>query len=85
MTTTPQNPQPPAGTTAQAPEPAADRQSWVVPVVVIAVMVVLIACAFGAFLVHAYPVLKEPIGMALGIATFAGLVVSTTMLLNRRR
>ncbi|MEV5864349.1 hypothetical protein AB0L83_32095 [Streptomyces sp. NPDC052071] len=53
--------------------------------VVIAVMVVLIACAFGAFLVHAYPALKEPIGMALGIATFAGLVVSTTMLLNRRR
>ncbi|WP_432106212.1 hypothetical protein [Streptomyces sp. bgisy091] len=85
MTTAQQNQQPPGGTPAPAPEPADERQPWVVPMVVIASAVVLMACAFGAFLVHAYPVLKEPVGTALGIATFAGLVVSTTMLLIRRR
>ncbi|MER5556185.1 hypothetical protein ABT001_31715 [Streptomyces sp. NPDC002793] len=84
MTTAPQNPQPPGGTPVPAPE-RAERQSWVAPMVVIALAVVLMACAFGAFLVHAYPVLKEPVGTALGIATFAGLVVSTTVLLIRRR
>ncbi|WP_331734824.1 hypothetical protein [Streptomyces sp. NBC_00887] len=84
MTTAPQNPQPPAGTPAPVAEPTGDRQPWVVPVVVIAVVVALMACVFGAFLVHAYPVLKEPIGTALGIATLAGLVVSTTVVLIRR-
>ncbi|WP_329043522.1 hypothetical protein OHT61_32355 (plasmid) [Streptomyces sp. NBC_00178] len=85
MTITPPNPQPPASLPVPMPEPAEGRQPWVVPVVVIALTVVLMACTFGAFLVHAYPVLKEPIGTALGIATFAGLVVSTTVILIRRR
>ncbi|MFF7328390.1 hypothetical protein OG795_33830 (plasmid) [[Kitasatospora] papulosa] len=62
-----------------------ERAAWVLPVSVIGVVVVLLACAFGAFLIHAYPVLKEPLSMAVGIATLAGLVVSTVVLLHRRR
>jgi hypothetical protein len=43
------------------------------------------ACAFGAFLVYAYPVLREPLTMALSIATLAGLLVATVVLLHRGR
>ncbi|MFJ2101511.1 MULTISPECIES: hypothetical protein [unclassified Streptomyces] len=55
------------------------------PVTVIAVVVVLMACVFGAFLVHAYPTVKEPLTMALSIATLAGLLVATVVLLHRKR
>ncbi|MGW3660841.1 hypothetical protein ACWD6R_36635 [Streptomyces sp. NPDC005151] len=61
------------------------RAEWVLPVIVIGAVVVLMACAFGAFLVHAYPALKEPLTMALSIATLAGLLVATVVLLHRRR
>ncbi|MEU5234885.1 hypothetical protein AB0G82_37440 [Streptomyces anulatus] len=86
MTTTPNSPQPP-GAPAPAPDPPAtpDRAEWVLPVTVIAVVVVLMACVFGAFLVHAYPTLKEPLTMALSIATLAGLLVATVVLLHRKR
>ncbi|MET7499527.1 hypothetical protein ACIPPM_24295 [Streptomyces sp. NPDC090119] len=72
---------------APVPEPPSipDRAGWVVPVTVIGVVVALMACAFGAFLVHAYPVLKEPLTVALSIATLAGLIVTTVVSLNRRR
>ncbi|MET8936747.1 hypothetical protein ABZX28_07010 [Streptomyces rubiginosohelvolus] len=52
---------------------------------VIGVVVALMACAFGAFLVHAYPVLQEPLTVALSIASLAGLIVATVVSLNRRR
>ncbi|SCF87761.1 hypothetical protein [Streptomyces sp. Ncost-T10-10d] len=82
MTTVPNPTQP--GAPAPVPEPAVpDRAAWVLPVSVIGVVVVVMACAFGAFLVHAYPVLKEPLTVALGIATLAGLVVATVVSLNR--
>lgn len=85
MTTAP-NPTQPTVVSASVPEPAVpDRAGWVVPLIVIGVVVVLMACAFGAFLVHAYPVLKEPLTMALSIATLAGLLVTTVALLHRRR
>lgn len=91
MTTIP-NPQPqpqpqPHGASAPVPGPpaTADRAEWVLPVIVIGAVVVLMACAFGAFLVHAYPALKEPLTMALSIATLAGLLVATVVLLHRRR
>ncbi|MEU1436413.1 hypothetical protein ABZ438_20345 [Streptomyces sp. NPDC005786] len=48
------------------------------------VVVVLMACAFAAFLVHAYPALREPLTMAVSIATLAGLLVATVMLLHRQ-
>ncbi|WP_146057104.1 MULTISPECIES: hypothetical protein [unclassified Streptomyces] len=85
-TTTPNSPQPHL---APAPMPdtptVSDRAEWVLPVIVIGTVVVLMACAFGAFLVHAYPALKEPLTMALSIATLAGLLVATVVLLHRRR
>ncbi|MFI2780143.1 hypothetical protein [Streptomyces sp. ALB3] len=46
-------------------------------------VIVLMACAFGAFLLHAYPVLKEPLTMVLSIATPAGLIVTTVVLRTR--
>ncbi|WP_190175180.1 hypothetical protein [Streptomyces nitrosporeus] len=46
--------------------------------------VVLMACVFAAFLVYAYPVLKEPLSMAMGVMTLAGLVIATVVLLQRR-
>ncbi|MFE9912911.1 hypothetical protein [Streptomyces clavifer] len=82
--TTASTPTPPDSSSTPGPA-VADRAAWVVPVAVIGVVVVLLACAFGAFLIHAYPVLKEPLSMAMGIATLAGLVVSTVVLLHRRR
>ncbi|WUW26960.1 hypothetical protein OG521_39615 (plasmid) [Streptomyces sp. NBC_01463] len=83
MTTAPSPPQPDG---APAPGPAVpDREAWVLPVAVIGVVVVLMACAFAAFLVHAYPVLKEPLTMAVGIATLAGLLIATVVLLHRRQ
>lgn len=87
MATTTSNPIQPDGAPAPVPEPPTvpDREGWVVPVTVIGVVVALMACAFGAFLVHAYPVLKEPLTMALSIATLAGLLVTTVVLLHRRR
>lgn len=82
MTTVP-NPTPPA---ASAPAPAApDRAAWVLPVTVIGAVVTLMACAFGAVLVHMYPVLKEPLAMAVAIAMLAGTLITTVVLLYRRR
>jgi hypothetical protein len=49
---------------------------------VIGVVVGLMACAFGAFLIHAYPVLKEPMAMALSIAVLA---VTIAVAVVRRR
>lgn len=87
MATTTPNPPQSHGAPAPVPNPPTvpDRAEWVLPVIVIGVVVTLMACAFGAFIVHAYPVLKEPLTMALSIATLAGLLVATVMLLHRRR
>ncbi|MFE7533828.1 hypothetical protein ACFU67_06055 [Streptomyces rhizosphaericola] len=81
MATTPNSPEPHVAPTPTVP----DRTEWVLPVIVIGAVVVLMACAFGAFLIHAYPALKEPLTMALSIATLAGLLVATVVLLHRKR
>ncbi|QCW78577.1 hypothetical protein EF908_32000 [Streptomyces sp. WAC04770] len=86
MATTPNSPEPHVAPTPMPNTPTVpDRTEWVLPVIVIGAVVVLMACAFGAFLVHAYPALKEPLTMALSIATLAGLLVATVVLLHRRR
>ncbi|MFJ3465805.1 hypothetical protein [Achromobacter spanius] len=86
MTTTTPNPTQPDDVPGAVPGPptVSERAAWVLPVSVIGVVVVLMACAFGAVLVHAYPVFKEPLMMALSIATLAGLIVTTVVLLHRR-
>ncbi|MFJ5726477.1 hypothetical protein [Streptomyces sp. NPDC093149] len=41
-------------------------------------------CAFGAFLAHAYPALREPLAAAVGLATVLGMVTTLITALCRR-
>ncbi|MFD0622259.1 hypothetical protein ACFQ2K_04905 [Streptomyces sanglieri] len=50
----------------------------------IGVVVALTACAFGAFLAYAYPALREPLGVAAGIATVLGTVTALIVSMCRR-
>ncbi|MFB6507527.1 MULTISPECIES: hypothetical protein [unclassified Streptomyces] len=50
----------------------------------IGVVVALMACGFGAFLVYAYPALRDPLGAGLGILT-ALVAVAALVAPSRRR
>ncbi|MFD4764247.1 hypothetical protein ACFWOJ_37165 [Streptomyces sp. NPDC058439] len=68
------------------PAPAVPASVGWVPAAMtaIAVVVALMACGFGAFLAYAYPALREPLGVALGIATVLGMLAALTVSLCRR-
>ncbi|MFH8520621.1 hypothetical protein ACH4CE_37390 [Streptomyces gelaticus] len=44
----------------------------------------LTACAFGAFIAYACPALREPLGVAAGIATVLGMVTALIVSMCRR-
>ncbi|MFB6878034.1 hypothetical protein [Streptomyces sp. NPDC056323] len=50
----------------------------------IGVVVALTACEFVAFPAYAYPALREPLGVAAGIATALGMVTALIVSMCRR-
>lgn len=89
MTTTQNTPTVPTPATAPTPAPAVPAapapSGWVpAALTAIGIVVTLTACGFGAFLVYAYPAVREPLGTAIGIATVLGMVTALIISLRRR-
>ncbi|MFE2601061.1 hypothetical protein ACFXCZ_31990 [Streptomyces sp. NPDC059396] len=72
--TDPPAPGPPSGTQPPTPGPAPAGHSPAM--VLLAVLVVLLACAFPAYLAYEHPAVREPLGIAVGVLGALGAVYS---------
>ncbi|MGW6605214.1 hypothetical protein [Streptomyces sp. NPDC055036] len=70
--TDPPAPEPPAGPQPPAPAPAGHSPAMVL----FGGLVVVLACAFPAYLAYEHPAIREPLGIAVGVLGALGAAYS---------